>query len=239
MSVGTSSPNRSPHLVLLHGALGSLEAFDSLASILNEHRLVFSLNFSGHGGTPFEGPFRIERFAEEVLDMMNRVELEKVDLFGFSMGGYVALYVALMYPERVRKVITLGTKFHWTPEIAAAELRMLDVATIQAKVPKFAEALRKRHHPEDWTEVISYTAEMMTALGNDAPLTAERLNQIAHPALLLRGEKDRMISLEETQWAANNLQHAHYVPLPACPHPIEQVDPQQLAPHILAFLSDA
>ena len=91
------------HIILLHGATGNKEQFNK-AEILNlaEHR-VHSFNFSGHGGVPFSPDnFSIECFAKEVIDFMNEHKIDRANMFGYSMGGYVGMYLAVHYPDKIK-----------------------------------------------------------------------------------------------------------------------------------------
>src|SRR5262245_1434341 len=136
------------HTILLHGALGDASQLAPLAERLASvgGRAVTVLELPGHGTTPLtDGSFGIEAFAHAVVDALDESGIADADFFGYSMGGYVALYLAATAPTRVRRVATLATKLAWTPEVAARESSLLDAATIRAKVPKFAAALEQRH----------------------------------------------------------------------------------------------
>ena len=228
-----------PHLLLLHGALSSLEVLSPLAKILDRDRLVFSLNFPGHGGTPIEQPFSIEVFTEEVVEMLDKVEIDQVDVFGFSMGGYVAINLARHYPERVGRIFTLGTQFDWSPALAEQEVKRLIPEQIEAKVPHFAETLAKRHHPEDWREVVRETAQMMRRMGQAGGFSAETFTEISHPVMVAVGEQDRMVNAHVSAQIARLLPQGAFLRVPDCPHPIEQVDPEQLARLVADFLHSA
>src|SRR5690349_7993403 len=104
-------------LLILHGALGAAFQLDPIKSFVqNQYKEVHFLNFSGHGGAAFQSEFGIEQFAKDTLKYLDDNRLKEVDIFGYSMGGYVALWLAKQYPERVGKIITLGTKFDWSVE---------------------------------------------------------------------------------------------------------------------------
>src|SRR5690606_34903481 len=112
----------------------------------------------GHGGTPLpREPFTIRRFAEQTLKWMDGRGIARADFLGYSMGGYVALYIARHHPERVSKVFTLSTKFLWTPEIAERERRNLDPELIQRKAPEFGKALSERHGEPGWKQLVEKT----------------------------------------------------------------------------------
>lgn len=129
-------------LLLLHGALGSKQQFAELKKQLSDEFELYDLNFDGHGGSTTDEAFSIALFTQNALAFMDAQGLEQVAIFGYSMGGYVALNMALKHPNRVRQIITLGTKFDWTIESASREVKMLNPAVIEAKVPHFAQKLK-------------------------------------------------------------------------------------------------
>ncbi|WP_018476286.1 alpha/beta fold hydrolase [Pontibacter roseus] len=223
------------HLLLLHGALGAAATLHPLRNLLEASFTMHTLSFSGHGGQPLDQPFRIEQFAEDVLRYLDQQDLPQVDVFGYSMGGYVALYLALHHPQRIGRIFTLATKFAWSPETAAKEVKMLQPEKVAEKVPQFAATLAERHHPEDWQEVMRHTAEMMRHLGEHPPLTADTLPQVSNPVQVSVGDQDTMVSLEETAWAFRHLPNARLLVLPATRHPLELVDLQRLSHEIRQY----
>ncbi|MBC7696643.1 MAG: alpha/beta hydrolase, partial [Burkholderiales bacterium] len=145
------------------------------------------------------------------------------NVFGYSMGGYVALYLAYMQPTLLGNIITLGTKFEWTPEIAQKETKMLDAKTILEKVPKFAEDLRTRHGIE-WELLLSKTAEMMLSLGTNNVLSLNDYTTIENKILIGLADKDSMVSLAETTAVYKQLKNGAMYMLPNTKHPIETVN---------------
>ncbi|SCY88067.1 alpha/beta fold hydrolase [Flavobacterium caeni] len=223
------------HLLLLHGAIGAQDQLEPLAQALSDDFLLDRLNFAGHGGQPMTGPFAIDIFAEQVMRYLDNQQIDRVDIFGYSMGGYVALYLAKMYPHRVRRIFTLGTKFEWTPDIAARETKMLNPEIIAEKIPVFAAALEKRHAPNDWKQVLSKTADMMMGLGRANPLVLDDFSGIDLPVLLGLGDSDTMVTRAETEAVLNRLPNARLTVLPQTPHPIEKADVRLLQSEILSF----
>lgn len=223
-------------ILLLHGALGAKEQFEDLERLLKSSYNVYTYSFTGHGGReiPIE-PFSIEMFAEEIIDFISANGLQQTGIFGYSMGGYAALYAAALKPGICSRIFTLATKFEWTPEIAAREVKMLDSRKMKLKVPKFAEELAIRHGEDKWETLLQKTADMMTELGNRNVLTAELLKQINIRVLVGIGDSDKMVSLEETMAAYRTLPNANLLVLPATPHLIEMVESIRLAAEIKRF----
>src|SRR5687767_15043344 len=198
-------------LLILHGAIGAKDQLQALADTLKDKYTIHTLNFSGHGGKPFpdEG-FSIPLFAAEVVNYLEENKIESVNIFGYSMGGYVALYLAKHQPALVGKIITLATKFHWDETIAAKEVKMLDANTITQKVPAFATELEERHHPNDWKDVLAKTKEMLLQLGKSNCLQPGDYKTITTSCLLLLGDKDKMVTIDETVAVQQSLPNARF-----------------------------
>ena len=222
-------------VVLLHGALGSAAQLEPLRELLRPKLKTHIAEFEGHGDTPSgDRPFRTSHFAENVLGRMSSAGLEQAVLFGYSLGGYVALWLAKEAPKRVAAVVTLGTKLGWTRETAARETGRLNPATLRTKVPRFVEALEARHKTAaGWEAVVERTAEMMRHLGDNPDIGPNELSAIEQPVRLMLGDRDAMVTLAETQEAYKNLANGELAVLPRTPHPFEQVDAALVATHIL------
>lgn len=226
---------RMQKLLLLHGAIGSSKQFDALAPLLQNQLEVYTPDFSGHGGKPIPAePFSIELFANDVLNWMQKMKIETINIFGYSMGGYVALYLVKHYPEKVGKVFTLATKFNWNPEGAAKEAAMLNPEKIAEKVPAFANALEQKHGT-NWKTVLTKTAEMMVNLGNSPALSLTDLAAVQQRVLISVGDKDNMVTLEETIAAYRSITNAQLLVLPQTQHPFEKVNTQRIADEIAQY----
>jgi pimeloyl-ACP methyl ester carboxylesterase len=224
------------HLLLLHGAIGSKEQLQNLAGSLAGDFHLHTIDFSGHGGQEITGPFSIEHFAGQILEWLRKNAMDKINIFGYSMGGYVAMYLAAHHPEHVDSIITLATKYKWTPEIAAKEASMLNPLTIEAKLPEFAVQLQQRHHPSDWKVVLEETASMLHKMGQQPPLSQADFGRINCRVLLLLGDRDRMVTQEETMEVYKLLPKAQLEILPNTHHPIEKVDVTSVATCIKKFM---
>ncbi|MFN8322105.1 MAG: alpha/beta fold hydrolase [Chitinophagales bacterium] len=222
-------------LLLLHGALGSKDQFIDLEIALAGTYKVHTLNFSGHGKRPsHHHGFTIQNFAHEVLDWMNEHYLQTIDIFGYSMGGYVALWLARFYPERVGKIFTLGTKLKWNEEEAEKEVKLLNAEKIVEKVPAFAQSLAERHGEHEWKSVMSKTALMMKDLAH-THLSDQDFIKIEHSVLLGLGEKDNMVSVAETEYVQHLLKNSAFKIFAEVTHPIEKVPIELLQKELEQF----
>lgn len=166
------------------------------------------------------------------------LKLKQLHVFGYSMGGYVALYLAHTNPALVESVITLGTKLFWDEATAAKEVSMMQPERIEQKVPAFAENLNSLHYPNNWKEIMLSTADMLTDMGKENPLSPAAFENIKVPVLLMLGDSDKMEGLPETVHAFQQMPLAQLAVLPATPHALEQTDTALLPLYIDKFVTN-
>lgn len=229
-------------ILLLHGALGSQAQLQKLISALLALRpdsTLHTLDFTGHGTRSGDsGEYSMQTFSKDVLDFVAKHNWDSVDIFGYSMGGYVALTTALSHSEKVNRIATLGTKFHWTPESAAQEVKMLNPEIIEEKVPAFASGLQSLHGADHWKNVLKKTAQMMLDLGNGKALKTELLKNITLPVLIGIGDQDRMVTMEESEERAHALPQGKIKVMEGFRHEIDRVDTSTLAETLIAFFEE-
>ncbi|GAB4069324.1 hypothetical protein GCM10028777_30830 [Angustibacter speluncae] len=93
-------------LVLLHGGLMSGEGFDHLLPALTERHQVVLVDLQGHGRTAdVDRPLSTQTMADDVAALVEHLGLGQVDVVGYSLGGGVALQVAVRHPQVVRRLV--------------------------------------------------------------------------------------------------------------------------------------
>ncbi len=97
-------------MILLHGWLGSWALWRETIEILGEHFKLYALDFFGFGDSlDRSADFSVTNYVDLVYQFMERLGIVKAPLVGHSMGGSVSLGVASRYPEKVVKVIVIGS----------------------------------------------------------------------------------------------------------------------------------
>ncbi|WP_152360867.1 alpha/beta fold hydrolase [Microlunatus speluncae] len=139
-------------LLLLHGGLFNIDLqFGPLLPGLSEGRQVIATDFQAHGRTnDVDGrPLGTADLASDVVGLLQHLELAQVDLFGFSVGGAVALHLAIRHPELVRKAVISSVSFHPdgdrvenTGAVGEMKVEMI------AGTPMEADYLAKSPHPD-------------------------------------------------------------------------------------------
>jgi 3-oxoadipate enol-lactonase len=126
MSIGLNhrinGPFDAPVVVLSNSLGASLEMWAPQVAALTGLFRVLRYDQRGHGGSPVPpGPYDIADFGRDVLDMLDRLELERVHFCGLSLGGMTGMWLAANAPERIDRLALLCTTAYFGPSDVWAE----------------------------------------------------------------------------------------------------------------------
>ncbi len=180
---GTGHP-----LVLLHGGFGVTGMFAQIIPTLAETRQVIAVELQAHGHTAdIDRPLRYELMADDVAALIRHLGHENADIFGYSLGGGVALQTAIRHPEVVRKLVLAATvcaRDGWYPEslvgMAAISTELLSGTFI------YDAYLGAAPRPEDWPLLIDKMRQMLSEDYN----WTEDVAAIKAPTLIIVGDAD-------------------------------------------------
>jgi pimeloyl-ACP methyl ester carboxylesterase len=181
---GTGEP-----LVLLHGAYMTIDAMGEVVPELARTRQVIAVELQGHGRTAdVDRPLSYEQMADDTAALLRHLGIEQADVFGYSMGGGVALQVAIRHPEVVRKLVVASASYTsdgMHPEL----LEMIPTITpdVFAGSPIEEEYLRTAPNPDDFPTLV---AKMKRLDMEPFAWPAEEIGGIAAPTLLIVGDSD-------------------------------------------------
>lgn len=94
-------------LIILHGLLGSLDNWQSIAKKLAERNTVYILDQRNHGKSPHSEDFSYELLVNDLLNFYAEHNIRSANLLGHSMGGKAVMYFALKYPEKTSRLIVV------------------------------------------------------------------------------------------------------------------------------------
>ena len=108
-------------LVVVHGGFGVVDMFSDVLERLGEGRRVIAVELQGHGRTPdIDRPFGYEAFGDDLAALVGALDLGRVDLLGYSLGGGVVLRTAIQHPDLVRRLVAVSAACRqdgWFPEV--------------------------------------------------------------------------------------------------------------------------
>lgn len=101
-----SSENPSnPPLIILHGLFGTWENWRAQIKLLAEQFDVIAVDLRNHGASPHSDNINYALMAQDVIDLMDSLQIERCALLGHSMGGKVAMQLALEHPQRIERLV--------------------------------------------------------------------------------------------------------------------------------------
>jgi pimeloyl-ACP methyl ester carboxylesterase len=221
------------HLLLLHGALGSSTQFDLITSELQNYFIVHAFDLRGHGKNAADDEFTLAALTSDVKIYIEENNINELHIFGYSLGGYIALKLAVEKYSKLKSILTLATKLDWNIETAAIECSKLNPEKMLEKIPVYAVAL-KSLHGENWNKTVINTAALIRKIGVN-PITAEQFESIECPVRLAVGDDDNMVSIEETLNIKHKIKFASIAVLPSTQHPFEKINAQRLLFEIKSF----
>jgi pimeloyl-ACP methyl ester carboxylesterase len=175
--------------VLLHGAYMTVDAMGPILPGLAKSRQVIAFEQQGHGRTAdIDRPITYERMADDTAAALRRLEIESADVVGYSMGGGIALQLAMRHPALVRKVV-VGSASFTQDGMHADALEMFPSITPElfAGSPMEEEYLRLAPNPADFPKLV----EKLKALDTTPFAWPEQdIRSIAAPAMVVLGDSD-------------------------------------------------
>jgi pimeloyl-ACP methyl ester carboxylesterase len=181
-----------PPLVLLHGGLMTIDlSFGRLVPVLARQHRVIGVELQGHGHTgDIDRPMRLETLADDVAALLDHVGIDRADVFGFSLGGLVALTMGLEHPERVGKLVIASVDHRPSHD----EFEKPDDPDVMKRMPTEADfqAMRETYarvapNPDDFEAVAEKTSSMVHSLTG---WSDDELRTIRAPTLVLVGDTD-------------------------------------------------
>jgi pimeloyl-ACP methyl ester carboxylesterase len=182
---GTGRP-----LVVLHGAYMTVDAMGGLVPDLAESRRVIVVELQGHGRTAdvADRPITYEAMADDVADLIRHLGIEEADAFGYSMGGGVALQLAIRHPGLVRRLVVASASYAsdgMQPELH--EMVPSITPEMFAGSPMEAAYREVAPNPEDFPVLVQKLKELdMTPFD----WGAENVRGIGAPTMIVVGDSD-------------------------------------------------
>ena len=181
-------------LVVLHGAYMSIPLMGEFIPRLAETRQVIAPELQGHGRTAdIDRPITYEQMADDVAALLDELGIEKADFFGYSMGGGVALQVAIRHPGLVDRLAVASMPYN-TEGYHPGMIDMIKTLTAEAFAgsPVEVDYMQLAPNPENFPVLVEKLVQLDSQV-QDWP--AEDIQAMESPTLLFFGDSD-VIRLE-------------------------------------------
>ncbi|KKK36210.1 esterase [Mesobacillus campisalis] len=248
-------------LLLLHGFTGSGENWRPFHSYFGANSELIMPDLIGHGRTdspPDSGRYCILKAAADIKELLDKLDIAQTDLLGYSMGGRLAITFAILYPEKVRKLVLESTSPGLRTEEERQARRKQDqqLATriledglavfveywegiplfrSQRNLPAEARANIRRQRLQNKPEGL---ANSLAGMGTGSqPSWWDRLGQLSCDTLILTGKLDPKFCLIGQEMAAS-IPHAEYRCIEEAGHAIHVEEPEKFGTIVSRFLSN-
>ena len=252
-----------PAVVAFHGLGGTKGSFLLMVAALSDRFRVIAVDLPGFGDSdkPIGAAYDARFFAEAMIDLLDALELERADLVGNSLGGRVALEVALRDPQRVGRLALLAPSLAWRRSRRwAPALRLVrpELGLVQLAPRVVVQAVVQRLIPgadRGWTAagVDEFLRAYLTPAGRAAFYAAARqiyleapqgkdgfwprLRELQPDALFIWGRRDTLVPIAFARHVAEALPEARHVELD-CGHVPQMERPRQTHKAVAAFLAE-
>ena len=205
--------NNNPVILLLHGFMGNGSDFIEVIPLLSKKFNCLTVDLPGHGKTQINGDeqnYAMPNTARKLINLLDILEINKCYLFGYSMGGRLALYLTVNFPWRFEKVILESA----SPGLKTEEERSLRISS-DFKLANKLETTDFKEFLLNWYDLPLFQSlsqhqnfekmlqrrlqnnpfELAKSLRNmgtgNQPSLWKKLPEVQIPILLLVGEKDK------------------------------------------------
>ena len=178
-------------MILLHGGLFSSEMFGPTIPALAAKHQVIAVDLQGHGRTAdIDRPLDLRLMADDIAALIDDLVLDKPDLVGYSLGGGVAFFTAVKYPEKVGKLVIAGA--HIRRDAIPAEM-LAQQGNLNSSAAEFMKDTPMYQHyqavaprPEDFGRLLD---KVGASLAEDFDFS-EELRGIKVPTMIVAGDAD-------------------------------------------------
>lgn len=223
-------------LVMLHGARGAATLLRPLGEAVASGHQVIILNLLGHGGRPLPERFSLAALGADVLAQMDAHGLGRVHLFGYSLGGTLALWLACHHPERFIGWCALAPKVRFDARTVSHFTHLSSLARIERPGSPQPELQTRLHPGQDWRMLAERLAEMYRRFGKQAELIESDLEAMRRPGLLISASEDPLLSGEEFLALHRLIPNSQALSFSGSAHPLEALPQPQLVAALRTWL---
>ena len=252
--VAYDEAGQGPALVLSHGSMMDRTMFEpQLEALSGEYRVV-AFDHRARGAR-WQGPYSLYDLADDCVRLLDSLQIDRCVIAGMSMGGWMALRVALDHPDRIDGLVLIassglsyseadrsGWEQHYRPLLGSPRVGR-ELAWEEARICFSAPTRRNR------PEMVRHWVERWAAYRGDAVYhevcswlmqddIGDRLATVEVPTVAIHGLADEAIGIEDARTTVAALPSASLVAIPGAGHTVNLESPAEVNAALRAFLVD-
>ena len=178
-------------LLLLHGGLGSIDMFRPVLPVLAEGRQIVAVDLHGHGRTPLGNrKINLIDIGDDLAVILRKLEVEEVDVLGYSFGAGAGLRLAVQHPDRVRRLALVSGGFAqdgFYPEMLPMQAQVGAAMAEQMKgTPMYESYVAVAPNPAEFPKLLDAMGELMRTPYN----WSADVKTLRMPVMLVYGDSD-------------------------------------------------
>ena len=220
-------------VLLIHGGLGHADIWaNQVADLMTDHTVIVA-DSRGHGrSTRSEQPFGYDLMASDYLALLDFLEIDKVDLVGWSDGGIIGIDIALTHPERLDRLFAQAANVTTDGVDPAVETNPTFAAYIERMGADYA---RLSPTPDQYEAFVGQIAQMWAS---QPDWSDAALGGITTPVAVVLGDHDEAITRAHTDHMAATIPGAELVILPEVSHFAMLQAPEEYTAAVRAFIDE-
>ena len=226
-------------LLLLHGNSGSIENFIYQIPELSKHFKVIAVDSRAQGRTSdSDQEITYALMASDMSELIDKLNLGRVNVVGWSDGGNIGLELAFAHPEKVLKVVTFGANYTYENWMAPADSVVMDtndplIIKTSDMMKRYSTAMERLSSDTQRIPIIKKKLEDL--MGKYPNFTPDQLKTINVPFLIVAGDHD-VISLDQTIALFTNLPKSQLFIVPHASHIVPAENPDLINSEVVRFL---
>ena len=239
-------------LIILHGLLGSLDNWQTLAKKFSEKFKVYTVDQRNHGKSPHTEHHNYDLMQQDLLDLLDNLGIDKANIIGHSMGGKTAMAFALNHPDRVNKLIVADIAPKKYPRGHDAIFKALfEVPVDKIESRNEADEIMKKYIPQKGVRLFlmknldrkgssnefEWKMNLDTLWKDYDEVSGATFEGVFNgPVLFLKGEKSPYIQESDTSGIQKLFPNAIIKALPNAGHWVHADSPRAFMENVLMFL---
>ncbi len=228
--------SEKPQLLLLPGLLGTIsnQWRHFIKPLSADYRLIL-MDLRGHGRSQNNAnTLSVELMLKDLIGLLDNIQVQTINIAGYSLGGYIGLMLAMNQPRLVRTLQMHATKFFWTVEAAAKMQTQMDPDMLAEKVPAYADQLVQDHGARQWRILVRQAADLTNDLVENG-IPERTLTHVQTPVLVSVGDRDELVPVSEALRLSRGMPQGQLLVLPNVRHPFQSVRLIPMLPMIQSF----